>query len=69
MKIIRILAAIPIIVAMIAFAKFIQFAAVDALGGSLGFNLASLVGVAPVILLYFVAAAKLPDPFKGKARG
>ena len=59
------------IIAAIAIAKVAQFASVDAFGDRLGFNWASFVGVAPVIAIYWFAAAKRPDlfKFKGKQRG
>ncbi len=61
MSIVRFLVAIPAIILMVAAAKAAQYASVDAFGASLGFDLASLLGVAPVIALYVFAAIKLPD--------
>ena len=65
MKIVRFLLAIPVILALVIVAKMGQYTAVEHLGDTLGFNVASLVGVVPVIALYYWAAAKLP---KFKAR-
>jgi hypothetical protein len=59
------------IMAAIAVAKVAQYASADAFGDRLGFNWASFLGVAPVIAIYWFAAAKRPDLFKfeGKQRG
>lgn len=63
MRLLKLLIAIPVIFLMIGFAKIAQYAAVDAFGSYIGFNLASLVGITPILTLYILAAAKLPDPF------
>ncbi len=71
MKAVRVVLTTLGIIAAIAIAKVAQFASVDAFGDRLGFNWASFVGVAPVIAIYWFAAAKRPDlfKFKGKQRG
>ena len=70
MKILRFLIAIPVVIVMIVFAKIAQYAAVDAFGGRLGFELASLLGVLPVIAFYIWLAARYPHYFKpGFIRG
>ncbi len=60
MRWVRFLLALPVIALMIGVAKAAQFAAVDAFGAELGFNLASLLGAGPVVALYYYAAVKLP---------
>lgn len=55
---------------MVAVAKLAQYAAVDVLGGQLGFDLASFVGVAPVIAFYFFLSVRYPHLNKlGLTRG
>ncbi len=49
-----------IIVTGVALAKIGQSIAVDRLGSSLGFDLASLVGVLPVIVLCYWLAHRFP---------
>ncbi len=63
-------AAFAMIVVMVAVAKVAQYAAVDALGERVGFDLASLIGVAPVIALYFFLSVRYPHLNKlGLTRG
>ncbi len=63
-------AALAMIVAMVAVAKIAQFASVEAFGGRLGFDGASLLGVAPVIAFYFFLSVRYPHLNKlGLARG
>ncbi len=71
MKAVRVTLTALGIMAAIAIAKVAQYASVDAFGDRLGFNWASFMGVAPVIAIYWFAAAKRPDlfKFKGKQRG
>jgi hypothetical protein len=55
---------------MVAVAKVAQYAAADVLGGQLGFDLASFVGVAPVIAFYFFLSVRYPHLNKlGLTRG
>jgi hypothetical protein len=64
------LAAIAMIGMMVAVAKVAQFATVDVLGGRLGFDIASFVGVAPVIAFYFYLSVRHPRLNKlGLTRG
>lgn len=60
MILLRWLLAAPVMLAMVAVAKVVQYASVDAFGQQLGFNVASVVGVLPVIAVYIIAAVKLP---------
>ena len=70
MRVLHLLAAIAMIGVMVAVAKVAQFAAVDALGGRLGFDLASFIGVAPVIAFYFFLSVRFPHLNKlGLTRG
>ncbi len=70
MKALHFLASIAMIGMMVAVAKVAQFAAVDALRERLGFDLASFVGVAPVIAFYFFLSVHYPHLNKlGLTRG
>ncbi len=60
MSLLKAIVALPVIVMMVVLAKVAQYAAVDAFGAALGFDLASAVGVVPVIVLYYWAAVSLP---------
>jgi hypothetical protein len=52
--------ALVIMLFMIVFAKIVQYTSVDVFKSELGFDSASLLGLAPVILAYFFIAIKLP---------
>ncbi len=70
MKALHLLAAMVMIVTMVVVAKAAQYASVEALGGRLGFDLASFVGVAPVIAFYFYLSVRYPHLNKlGLTRG
>ncbi|PCD03703.1 hypothetical protein COC42_04950 [Sphingomonas spermidinifaciens] len=56
----RVALAIPLIVAGVILGKTCQYLAVDLLGGSLGFELSSLIGLAPVIALLLLAKRRWP---------
>lgn len=66
----KLVAAFGMIAVMVAFAKVAQYAAVDALGERVGFDLASLIGVGPVIAFYFFLSVRYPHLSKlGLTRG
>jgi hypothetical protein len=68
--VLKILLALPVIALMIGFAKAAQFASLDVFGDKLGFELASLVGVGPVLAVYYLVAVKFPALNKfGLSRG
>ena len=70
MRALHLLTAVAMIALMVAVAKLAQYAAVDVLGGQLGFDLASFVGVAPVIAFYFFLSVRYPHLNKlGLTRG
>lgn len=64
------LVALFMIALMVVVAKAAQYAAVGAFGDRLGFDLASLIGVAPVIAFYFFLSVRYPHLNKlGLTRG
>jgi hypothetical protein len=48
------------VVLMGGFAKGVQYASVDAFGAKLGFEMASLMVLAPILIIYYFIAKKLP---------
>ena len=60
MRLMTLLIALPFLVLAVIVAKLAQYSAVEALGGQLGFELASLVGLGPVLGLYFWLHVKYP---------
>ena len=68
MRALRLLLTIAGIVAAIAVAKAAQYASVEAFGDRLGFDWASFLGLAPVLAIYWIAAAKRPDLFKFRGK-
>ncbi|UVI38958.1 hypothetical protein [Qipengyuania spongiae] len=69
MRAIKVLIALPVILLMVGFAKMAQYTAVEAFGDRLGFDVASLTGLIPILILYFWVAAKLPRSFGGQKHG
>ena len=70
MRTLRLLLIVPVLVMMIVVAKMAQYAAVNVFGAGLGFDLASLLGVTPVIAFYLWLSVKFPQYFKpGYANG
>ena len=70
MKVLKALMTLPLVVLMVVLAKFAQYAAVDAFGAALGFDLASAVGVVPVLAFYYWAAVNVPRVIRwGLPRG
>jgi hypothetical protein len=66
----KLLVALAMIAVMVGVAKAVQYAAVDAFGEQLGFDGASLLGVAPVIAFYFFLSVRYPHLNKfGLTRG
>lgn len=53
---------IIVIICGVAVGKAFQYSAVELLGPSLGFDLASFIGLVPFLLLLFWVAKKLPLP-------
>jgi hypothetical protein len=69
-RVFKLFVALVMIALMVVVAKAAQFAAVDALGEQLGFDLASFVGLAPVIAFYFFLSVRYPHLNKlGLTRG
>ena len=56
----RIALAIPLIVAGVILGKTCQYLAVDVLGDALGFEISSLIGLAPFIALLLLAKRRWP---------
>jgi hypothetical protein len=69
-RVFKALVALVMIALMVVVAKVAQYAGVNALGGQLGFDLASFVGVAPVVAFYFFLSVRYPHLNKlGLTRG
>ena len=56
----KIMIALPFLALAVIIAKVAQYAAVETFGAQLGFDLASFVGLAPVLGLYFWLHVKFP---------
>jgi len=70
LRALKILVALTMIGLMVVLAKAAQYAAVDAFGDQIGFNLASLLGAGPVIAIYFFLSVRFPRLNKfGLTRG
>lgn len=65
----RALAVVAAMIVCVAIAKVLQAIAVDHLGDRLGFDLASLVGVAPFILLLLYLAHRFPRRARPRSGG